>query len=99
MKTLLATAVILASVTLAGAAMASNQAATSDKSHVAQTHSTARVAHRRTANACVDRATLIQLLMTSQPLPGCVKTVGPGTYDTRPEEYIGGPYDSPMSWE
>jgi hypothetical protein len=99
MKMPLTAIVILASVTLAGAAMASNQAATSDKSHVAQTHSLHRVARRHTATACVDKAQLIYLLMTSQPLPRCVRTVGPGTYDTRPEEYIGGPYDSPMSWE
>lgn len=98
-KPLVLTALILASVALTCSdAMAANQAGKITKPHAARAYSAHHVRHR-TANACVDTAQLVYLLMTNQGLPACVRAVGRGHYDTRPEEYIGGPYDSPMSWD
>ncbi len=98
-KLFVLTAVMFTSIAFAcSAATAATQTGRIAKPHPARAYS-ARHARHHTAAACVDKAQLVYLLMTNQPLPPCVRPVGPATYDTRPEVYIGGPYDSPMSWE
>jgi hypothetical protein len=96
------TAVVVAVIALASSgAIASTQAGKTTKPGAAPTHSARHVVVRRPpASACVSTEQLIVILMTNQPLPSCLHTVGRPYYDPRPPEYIGGaPYDSPMAWD
>jgi hypothetical protein len=100
MKKPLAAAIVATIALASSSAMASTQAGKVTKPGAAPAHAARHVAVRRHAAACVSTAQLITILMTNQPLPSCIHTVGKPYYDPRPPEYIGGaPYDSPMAWD